>query len=154
MNLTKESIVEWASSWVPEANRDRFAAALRAELDAAIPAGDCEHHFIQRDGILNTRICTKCGERRRKLNEAWEVEPAAPSPLGGLADVIAEYDRITANADRFDAEWDFVMRASDWRVLRAALLREWLATSGPFSRTNHWGTASVANECFREGGSE
>lgn len=45
----------------------------------------------------------------------------APSPLGGLAGVVAEYDHITATADPADPEWDFVMRASDYWTLRAAL---------------------------------
>lgn len=35
--------------------------------------------------------------------------------------VLAEYDAIVANADPLDSEWDFVMRASDWRVIRAAI---------------------------------
>lgn len=45
----------------------------------------------------------------------------APSPLGGLAEVVAEYDHITAKADPRNPEWDFVMRSSDYWTLRAAI---------------------------------
>lgn len=35
----------------------------------------CDHQFVQRDGILNTRVCTKCGERRERGEDgAWRVE--------------------------------------------------------------------------------
>lgn len=59
--------------------------------------------------------------------EAWrqyDAEDAAyrcQNDGKAIGDVIAEYDAITANADRFDAEWDFVMRAADWRLIRATL---------------------------------
>jgi hypothetical protein len=47
---------------------------------------------------------------------------AAQSPLGGLAEVLAEYDRIVdGRLDPRDAEADFVMRGSDWREIRKAL---------------------------------
>lgn len=39
-NLTDESIIEWAASWVrdePEGERERFAKALREELQRRIP---------------------------------------------------------------------------------------------------------------------
>lgn len=49
---------------------------------------------------------------------------AAPSPLGGLEEVVAEYDAITAKADRWNPEWDFVMRASDWRTIRPAIVMQ------------------------------
>jgi hypothetical protein len=43
----------------------------------------------------------------------------APRPLSeDLAEVLTEYDLITAKADRGDPEWDFVMRAADYRVIR------------------------------------
>lgn len=43
----------------------------------------------------------------------------APKPLPQeLAEVLVEYDQITAKADRGDPEWDFVMRAADYRVIR------------------------------------
>lgn len=57
---------------------------------------------------------------------------SAPSPLGYFAAVLAEYDGIVnARLDPRDAEADFVMRGSDWRVLRRALT----PTTGPY-RTN------------------
>lgn len=37
-NLSPQSLVEWASAWVPESNRARFADALKREL-AAPPEG-------------------------------------------------------------------------------------------------------------------
>lgn len=52
---------------------------------------------------------------------------AAPSPIGGFTEVLAEYDRIVYGGDgeipldARDAEADFVMRGSDWRVIREAL---------------------------------
>ena len=53
-----------------------------------------------------------------------EVSPAvaAPSPLGGLTEIVAEYDGIVnGRLDPRDAEADFVMRGSDWREIRQAL---------------------------------
>jgi len=52
---------------------------------------------------------------------AKALTPPAPSPLGELADVIAEYDSIVDRFDRADPEADFVMRGSDWREIRKAL---------------------------------
>lgn len=47
----------------------------------------------------------------------------APSPLGDIEGVLAEYDGIVGRMDYRDAEADFVMRGSDWRVIREALNR-------------------------------
>lgn len=47
---------------------------------------------------------------------------AAPSPLGSLDTIVAEYDSIVnGRLDPRDAEADFVMRGSDWREIRKAL---------------------------------
>lgn len=60
--------------------------------------------------------------------EGGEARFVAPCPLPSeLAEVLVEYDLITAKADRGDPEWDFVMRAADYRVIRdffASLKRE------------------------------
>lgn len=67
-------------------------------------------HVTQDAAILNTL----CDMASRSI--------AAASPLGGLAEVIAEYDRIVdERLDPRDAEADFVMRGSDWREIRKAL---------------------------------
>lgn len=63
-------------------------------------------HVPQDEAILHTL----CDMAMRSI--------AAPSPLGDLADIIAEYDGIQR-----DAEADFVMRGSDWRRIRQALLQ-------------------------------
>lgn len=43
----------------------------------------------------------------------------APRPLPlELAAVLVEYDQITDKADRGNPEWDFVMRAADYRLIR------------------------------------
>lgn len=52
-----------------------------------------------------------------------DVLTPAPSPLGGFGEVLAEYDRITNRLDPRDAEADFVMRGSDWRVIRDNVVR-------------------------------
>ena len=60
-------------------------------------------------------------EAIRALTPVNEIEPrfVAPYPLPlELGEVLAEYDLITARADPRDQEWDFVMRAADYRVLR------------------------------------
>lgn len=51
-NLTDESIIEWAASWVrdePEGQRERFAKALREELERRIP--DFGKDATQRQGL-------------------------------------------------------------------------------------------------------
>lgn len=46
----------------------------------------------------------------------------APSPLGDIEGVLAEYDGIVGSMDYRDAEADFVIRGSDWRVIRKAIV--------------------------------
>lgn len=48
--------------------------------------------------------------------------PAATSPIGDFADVVATYDDIVNRLDRPDPEADFVMRGSDWRTIRPAII--------------------------------
>lgn len=48
--------------------------------------------------------------------------PAATSPIGDFADVVATYDDIVCRLDRPDPEADFVMRGSDWRTIRPAII--------------------------------
>lgn len=107
MSLTDDSLIEWAASWVPDVpagQRDRFAVALRAELESRI-AGfgfnrcDVKHKFrpdakcsLSRGHARNhdwTRVvgCT---------HPAWHHEPAEctacgvyqqhATPTGGEAD--------------------------------------------------------------------
>lgn len=57
---------------------------------------------------------------------------SATSPLGNFADVLAFYDElVNGRLDPREAEADFVMRGSDWRLIRGALT----PTTGPY-RTN------------------
>lgn len=51
-NLSPQSIVEWASEWVPEANRARFAEALKRELALNAPASsDMARVVAERDQL-------------------------------------------------------------------------------------------------------
>ena len=52
MNLTPESIVEWASNWVPEANRARFAEALAQELRALTEPGPVGPVIEEYDAVV------------------------------------------------------------------------------------------------------
>ena len=68
---------------------------------------------------VNYIYCPYCGADQETSSS--KLTPA-PSPLGGLGDIITEYDRIVdGRLDPRDAEADFVMRGSDWREIRKAL---------------------------------
>jgi hypothetical protein len=66
---------------------------------------------------------------------ASSTTPAKPAaPFIELAEVLKEYDAIVdGRLDPRDAEADFVMRGSDWRVLRAAFrsMLSWPKASAP-----------------------
>lgn len=48
---------------------------------------------------------------------------ASPSISPGLRVVLREYDLITDKAARGNPEWDFVMRAADYRLIRECLAK-------------------------------
>lgn len=48
--MTFESVIEWAASWVPEANRVRFSEALKKELESF----RSKSHKESRDELLKT----------------------------------------------------------------------------------------------------
>jgi hypothetical protein len=55
------------------------------------------------------------------LNATLSSTAASISP--DLRDVLREYDGITSKADLRDPEWDFVMRAADYRLIRECLAK-------------------------------
>ena len=58
---------------------------------------------------------------RERSNPGVPPAEAAPvTPFLKLAEVLDRYDLITVSLDQADYEADFVMRAVDWQVLRAA----------------------------------
>ncbi len=75
-----------------------------------------------------------------------EMSPPAPSPLGGLADILAEYDAIVNRFDRADPEADFVMRGSDWREIRKAL-KNAAPPAGEDSTPPHTARAAAGAAC-------
>src|SRR5882672_9130401 len=89
-----------------------------------LPCPLCRNDYLAIHGEMV--ICDVCSLNASKkhwnklaaLRQDSSGGDESGSPLGGLGDVIAEYDRITDHLDSLDAEADFVMRGSDWREIR------------------------------------
>ena len=85
LNLTSQSIVEWASGWVSEDNRARFAEALAKEL----------RDMEQRISFLTISLQVV----NDKLREATGTESATPTTVKAAL-VAARGDILQAWADR------------------------------------------------------
>ena len=60
----------------------------------------------------------------RRLYAEWQKasEPAAHTPIPNLQETVDYYDVIIKNAPIDDTEWDFVMTAAEYRLLRTAAM--------------------------------
>jgi len=92
--FTKESLIEWATSWVPTESpfgepgqRERFAASLRAELDAR----DAE--------VEDLRAVYEAAKRLRPKLPSTHSGDRWPLEEGDLADAVdaAEKRRLARN---------------------------------------------------------
>ena len=82
--------------------------------------------YLREESVLqkSDRVCVNLTrEDVRAILSFLSETGTKPSISPALRAVLREYDAITAKADRGNPEWDFVMRAADYRLIRESLAK-------------------------------